>query len=134
MKKDIQFPKVEGVALAIVEETDNLAQPVWAVYILNLKNTDLENVLVSSKGYGQKDGEKVRTSTLRHYLETVAARSYQKIEPIMEELFGLNNEYWVSFYQQKQIFDKKYVFLAESIAEHNYTNIPLINKRGVLIK
>ena len=120
--------------MAIVEESDNLGQPAWFVYILNLKKKEITNVLVSSKGYGQKDGEKVRTSTLRHYLENVAAGSFQKVEPIMPELFGLNNEYWVSFYEDKQIFDKKYVFLAESIAEHNYTNIPLINKRGVLIK
>ncbi len=134
MKKDIPFPKVEGVAVAIVEETDNLGQPSWTVYVLNTNDTKLTNVLVSSKGYGQKDGEQVRTSTLRHFLETIEPKSFQKVEPIMEDLFGLNNEYWVSFYLGTQIFDKKYVFLAESIASHNYTNIPLINKRGVMIK
>ena len=134
MKKDISFPKVEGVALAVVEEKDNLGKPVWTVYLVNTNQHKLDNVLVSSKGYGTKDGRDVRTSTLRHYLETVDGESYKKIEPIMEDLFGLTNEYWVSFYQEKQIYDKKYVFLAESIAQQNYINIPIMNKRGVMIK
>ena len=32
------------------------------------------------------------------------------------------------------IFDKKYIFLAESIIEDNLVNVPLINKPGVLIR
>lgn len=134
MKEDIQFPKVTDVAMAIVEEHDNLGQPAWAVYIINLRNEPLTNVLISSKGYGKKDGRQVRTSTLRHHFDSLAANGYLKVEPIMEELFALSNEYWVSFYLGTQIYDKKYVFLAESVAEQHYTQIPLIEKRGVLIR
>lgn len=134
MKKDIVIPKVENVALAIVEEENNLKEAVWNVYMINLKKEELSGVLVSSKGYGKKDDEDVKTSLLRHFLDTIPAESYKKIEPIPKELFGLNNEYWVSFYHRGTMYDKKYIFLAESVQETNYRNIPFINKRGVMIQ
>jgi hypothetical protein len=52
----------------------------------------------------------------------------------MPNLFGLNNEFWVSFYLDKQIYDKKYVFLPETIKEENFTLIPVLNKHGVMIR
>jgi hypothetical protein len=51
----------------------------------------------------------------------------------MDNVFGINNEYWLSFYVDKIMYDKKYVFLAESIIDVNFTMIPLINKMGVMI-
>jgi hypothetical protein len=53
-----------------------------------LKNVPLENVLVTSKGYGEKDGEQVKTSTLRHSFPLIEANSYKLIEPIDEQTFG----------------------------------------------
>jgi len=32
------------------------------------------------------------------------------------------------------LFDKKYIFLAETIKDENLINIPIINKLGVMIK
>ena len=133
MKNDIKFPKVEGIALAIVKDKVN-DEEVWDVYLINHKKEDLTNVLVASKGYGLKDGEKVKTSTLRHHFDELKSNDYRKVEPIQEELFGLSNEYWVSFYIEKTIYDKKYVFLAESIKDENLVNIPILNKKGVMLK
>ena len=134
MKKDIVYPVVEDIALAVVKEENLLAQPEWTVFLINLKNETIEGVLVSSKGYGNINGEDLKTSTLRHFLDIVPAKSYAKVEQIMDNLFGLNNEYWVSFYLHKVIYDKKYIFLPETIKEENFINIPLLNKRGVMIK
>lgn len=134
MKKDIHPPIVEDIALAVVKEQNELAEDVWNVYMLNLKNELIEGVLVTSKGYGQYNGEDVKTSTLRHFLDEIPAKGYAKIEPIMENLFGLTNEYWVSFYLHKVMYDKKYIFLAESIREENFIPIPLIGKKGVMIR
>ena len=91
--------------------------------------------MVSSKGYGENKstGEKVNTSTLRHFLGDVDGNSFVKIEPIIEEVFGLNNEYWVSFFEGSQMYDKKFIFLAETICEENMINVPVINKKGVVI-
>jgi hypothetical protein len=46
----------------------------------------------------------------------------------------LNNEYWVSFYIGKNIYDKKFIFLPESISEDNFTRVPFINRMGVIIR
>lgn len=136
MKEDIPILKVENIAVAVVREmNEEKTQEVFNVYLLNLKKQSIYNALVSSKGYGHdtNTGELIKTSTLRHYIGDIDAESFAKIEPIIEEVFGLNNEFWVSFYENEQILDKKFIFLAESITEENMINVPLINKRGVMI-
>ena len=133
MKAEELIHQAEDVAVAIVPETVE-DQNGWMVYLVNLKNNALDNVLVSSKGYGEVDNRNLKTSTLRHFIEKVEPHTYSKIEPIMEDLFGLANEYWVSFYVNKTIYDKKFVFLPESIQEKNFITIPFLNKKGVMIK
>jgi len=134
MKKDIQLPIVKDIAVAVVQETNVQGEENWYVYFLNMKNVAVNNVLVSSRGYGVIDGEEVKTSTLRHFLEDVPPMSAMKIELIMENVFGLSNEYWVSFYVGKTIYDKKYIFLPESIIKENFTHIPILEKQGVMIR
>ena len=134
MIKDIPQLTVEDVALAIVKEENELAETIWNSYLINLKKEKLDSVLVTSTGYGYLNDEKVNTSTLRHFLDTVQPNSFVKIEPIIEDVFGINNEYWVSFYQNKLLYDKKFIFLAETILEENLINVPIINKKGVMIK
>jgi hypothetical protein len=133
MIKDIPELIVENVAIAVVREKNELDETVWNSYLINLKDQKIEGVLVTSTGYGELNEEKVKTSTLRHFLDEVEPHSFVKIEPIIEEVFGINNEYWLSFYINKIMYDKRYVFLAESITEANFTTIPLINKKGVMI-
>ena len=57
-----------------------------------------------------------------------------KIEPIQVKLFGLTNEYWVSFTHDEYMYDKKYIFVNGSIVEENFTRIPFINRQGVMIR
>lgn len=133
MIKDIPELKVENIAVAIIREKNELDETVWNSYLINLKDEKIEGVLVTSTGYGELNDEKVKTSTLRHFLDEVEPHSYVKIEPIIEEVFGINNEYWLSFYLNKTMYDKRYVFLAESITEANFTTIPIMNKKGVMI-
>lgn len=133
MKKDISPPQVVDIAVAVIKEENELSETEWNVYLINLKKEKIEGVLVSSQGYGSFNEETVRTSTLRHFLDEVGPHSFKKIEPILENLFGLSNEYWVSFYISKVMYDKKYIFLPESIKEENLIPIPYINKKGVLI-
>lgn len=134
MKKDIVPPIVENIAVAIVKEQNDLYEPEYNVYLLNLKQENIEGVLVTSKGYGVYNNEDVKTSTLRHFLDVVNANDFKKIEPIVESVFGLNNEFWVSFFIGNVMYDKKYVFLPETIKDDNCILIPVINKKGVIIK
>ena len=104
------------------------------MYLVNLNDEVIRGVLVSSKGYGELDGKEVKTSILRHLIGNVDPQDYARIEMIMDNLFGLSNEYWVSFYMGSDMYDKKYIFLPESIKEENFTNIPVLNKRGVMLR
>ncbi|HRO97829.1 MAG TPA: hypothetical protein PLN54_00175 [Flavobacteriales bacterium] len=134
MRKDIHAPKVEGVAMAVVLEQDEAGDEAWYVYLINQRDEPLENVLVSSRGYGELEGEARRTSEMRHFLDTLEPRSWARIERIVEDVFGLSNQYWLSYYVGRELYDKKYIFLAGSIEEGNFTTVPLMEKRGVLIQ
>lgn len=133
MKKDISLPAVEDVAIAIILE-DVEGENVWNTYLVNMKDVALENVLIVSKGYGEIKGESRQTTTLRFFFEEIPAGEFVKIEPIMDYTFGLSNEYWLSFYIGSTIYDKKYIFLPETIHEKNFTKIPIINVEGVMIR
>ncbi len=135
MKKDINPTQIKDVAIAVVKEQNEKGEEVWNVYLINLKDEMLEQVLVSSKGYLKlENGEETKTSMLRHGLGNLEPKSYSKIEPIMENLFGLHNEYWLTYFHNNELLDKKYIFLAETIKDENLINIPILNKRGVMIK
>jgi len=134
MIKDLPKNTVKDIAVAVALEQENAEGKSWYVYLINLKNEPIENVLITSKGYGEKDGEKVKTSTLRHMFPVVDGQSFKLIEPIDEATFGLNNEYWLSYYIGKEIYDKKFIFLPESIVEVNFIRLPILNKVGVMIR
>jgi hypothetical protein len=133
MRKDIRIPKVEGVSMAVVREEDG-PEPEWGVYLLNNKDVTLDDVIVSSKGYGEIEGEKVATSELRHYFAGLAAHSYVKVERVVEEVFGLNNQYFLTFYINGLIHDRKFIFVPGSVAEENLVQVPLVNLPGILIR
>jgi hypothetical protein len=132
MIKDIILPEVKNVTLAIARRFIQGENPEWKVYLINNNDFPLENTLVASKGYGEKDGEKQNTSVLRHFLETVPPHSSALIEPIDPTIFHLNNEYWVSYYIGKQIFDKRFVFVPDTIREENMSFIKELEMEGVL--
>jgi hypothetical protein len=135
MKEDIVFPKVKGVSVAIARTVAEDGGQEWTAYVLNSNDYDIVNVLVASKGYGEMNGERTRTSILRHLIGKVEARSFAPIELVDPSVFDLVNEYWVSFYLDEpnsQIFDKKFLFVPGALLEDNITYIPLLEREGVL--
>lgn len=132
MIKDIEIPQVKNVTLAVARKKAVGESDDWKVFLINNNDFPIENTLVSSNGYGEKDGEKQKTSTLRHFLETVQPHSAVLIEPIDPAVFHLNNEYWVSYYIGRQIFDKRFVFVPDTIREENITFIKELEMEGVL--
>lgn len=134
MKADLPENTVEDIAMAVVLMSETPEVKNWTVYLINLKNEPITNVLISSKGYGEKDGKQVKTSVLRHFVGDMDAQSFSGVEAIDPEVFGLTNEYWLSYYIDKTIYDKKFIFLPESIIDMNLIKIPLVNRPGVMIK
>ncbi len=127
MKKDIKFPKVEDVFVTVILKNED-----WKVYLINRNKSKLENILVTSKGYGEHKGEQKKTSVLRHAIPMLEPGEYALIEPIMPEVLHLNNEYWVSFFIDKQVYDKKFIFVPDTIKEENLIYIPELDAKGVL--
>ncbi len=135
MKKDLNPPVVKDVAVAVVKDKNDIQEDIWNVYIINFQKDTIDEVLVTSKGYlTNLKGEETKTSTLRHAMGSIASKEFAIIEPIMENVFPLNNEYWVSYFKDGRICDKKFIFLAETIKEENLITIPVLNKQGVMIK
>lgn len=134
MKEGLLGPTVENVGFAVVEETvEN--EKIYNVYLLNMRQDIMEGIIVTSTGYGENvnTGERVRTSTLRHCLEVLLPGEVAKIEPIMEEVFGLANEYWISFWVEDVMYDKKYVFLPETVSSVKMKIIPQLGLKGVML-
>jgi len=134
LKADLPENTVEDIAMAVVLMSETPEVKNWTVYLVNLKNEAITNVLISSKGYGEKDGKQVKTSVLRHFIGDMDAQSFSGVEAIDPEVFGLTNEYWLSYYIDGTIYDKKFIFLPESIIDSNLIKIPLVNRPGVMIK
>lgn len=132
MIKDIVFPEVEDIAVAVIQEHEGLDE--YFVALVNLKFVDIKNVLIVSNGYGLVNEKKVKTSTLRNFFDEVKKQDYVKIEPIQKEVFGLTNEFWISFTLNGQMYDKQFIFLPETIVESNFVQVPIVEKRGVMIK
>ncbi len=134
MKKDIPILKVEDIAVVITPESQDIESEIWDVYILNFKDEPIENVLINSRGYGEINGEKVKTTVLRYFYEKIDAQSFVKLELIKRQVFQLANEYWVSFNLNNHMYDKRYIFVNGSIEPSNFTHVPLLNRKGVMIK
>jgi hypothetical protein len=131
MKKDIDIPKVKDVYIAVVNEYNNTYKTQdWNAYIINNKAVDLEMVLIVTSGYS----EDKTTSVFRKKLDTLPKKSYAKIELMQEELFALNNQFKVSFFQGNTMFDKTYTFRKNTINLKALQPIPLMDVKGVLVK
>ena len=132
MKKDIPQRLVEGVHLAVVRKVNELNENEWSVYLLNHNDFDLDTVLIASRGYGTKDGEEQRTSTLRQMFDRVSAKGHAFIELIQPEVFHLNNEYFVTYYRDREIYEKRFVFVPDTITEDNLSYIESLQQEGVI--
>lgn len=132
MKKDIPFLPVEGVKIAITRTVNEIEQSEWRVYLLNRNRQAITNVFVTSRGYGQKDTEPQKTSTLRHFFAEIGPESHHLVEPIDPAVFHLTNEYWVSYFIGNQVYDKKFVFVPGSIEEVHLIPIDQLDMQGVL--
>ena len=133
MKKDVQIPKVSNVFIAIVKEFNEEFQcEDWNAYIINNKEVAIEMVLIVSKGYDED--KLLETSLMRKKIEKLPAKSFAKIELLQGEVVNISNFFNVTFFEENTIYDKKYVFEKGTIKEDALRNIPLLNKRGVLMK
>ncbi len=131
MKKDIEIPEVEKVYIAAVKEFNKeFGAEEWNAYIINEREEDLETVLIVTRGF---EGEK-QTSTMRHKLEKLPPQSFAKIEYLQDEVLALNNEFWVTFFAGGKMYEKKFLFRKNTINSNALRELPVMQKKGVLLK
>ncbi len=133
MKKDISPPEVTDVAVAVVPRNAS-DEELWDIYLINLGDEALENILITSQGYGSIDGVDKTTTVLRHFHQQLAPRDAIRIEPIQPSLFGINNEYWVSFNANGHMLDKRFTFTAGTISEEAVSALPVLDRPGVIMQ
>ncbi len=135
MKSDIAIPKVENVFLAAVQEwSDDFMEKIWYVYIVNDSDFNVENVMVVSKAFGTIDGEMKKTSLLRHAFVNVPAVSVVKVEMIEKSVLQLNNEFMVTYFIGSTLYDKKFIFKAQSITPDYVEEVPILFVDGIIVR
>ena len=135
MRQDIAIPEVKNVFVAAVELTEENGNTIWWIYLINDTQTPLENILIQSRGYSDLESKGgIKTASLRKLIKVLPAQSVTKIEPLMTEVLGLFNEYWISFFQDGQMKDRKYIFGPHTINTAFNEVLPIINQTGILVK
>ena len=86
--------------------------------------------LIVSKGY---DGDR-KTSTMRHAIGGVGAKAYEKIELVQEDVLALNNEFFVTYFADSKLYEKRFLFEKNSINERNLITVPFIELDGIFVK
>jgi hypothetical protein len=133
MKKDIIIPIVENVFLAAVQEwSDDFMEKVWYAYLINDSDFNLDGVMIVSKAFGTIDGEMKKTSLLRHAYVAVPAVSVVKIEMIEKSVLALNNEFMLTFFIGEKLYDRKFIYKADSINENAVEEVPILFVNGII--
>lgn len=85
-------------------------------------------VIIVTKGYS----EDKKTATFRKKIEALPAKSYTKIEMLLEDVLSINNLFNVSFFEDNKLFEKAFEFRKNTINENALQQIPLMKLKGVL--
>lgn len=135
MKKDINIPEVENVFIAVVQEwSDDFMEKVWYAYLVNDSDFNLDSVMVVSKAFGTIDGEMKKTSLLRHAYVEVPAVSVVKIEMLEKSVLALNNEFMLTFFIGNTLYDRKFIFRANTITPDYVEEVPILFVDGVIVR
>ena len=131
MKKDIEIPTVEGVYMAITHDYNKVFKTNdWNAYLINDKDEPIEMILIVSHGF---DGE-IKTSTMRHKLANLPAKSGAKVELMQDEVLKLNNEFRLTFFVNNTLYEKTFLFKKNSIKQGALRTIKILDKKGVIAK
>ncbi len=81
-----------------------------------------------TRGYDEQD----TTSTMRHSIKVLPAKSFAKIEFLQDNVLKLNNEFAVTFFADGKMYERTYVFEKNTIAEADVKELPVMIQKGIL--
>ncbi|MCU0327841.1 MAG: hypothetical protein MUE53_02520 [Chitinophagales bacterium] len=124
MKKDIQIPISKDIFLAIVPQEEG----VFQINLLNCKQISIRNILITTSAYDDKGQV---TSTLRYFIEALSELSAKPFETLMDEVFEMKNEVFLSYYIADDLYELNFTFDKRSMTD--LEEIPLLLKPGYLL-
>lgn len=131
MKKDIKIPESKGIYMGVAREKNEESQIMeWNAYLINDRDSTIEMILIVSKGFDKE----LKTSTMRHTVKELKARSFAKIEFIQEEVLKLTNEFAVTYFADGKLYERTFIFAENSIQESELVELPIIKTPGILKK
>ena len=75
MKKDIQVREVTDIGLAFIPAQKVENGLLWELFLVNLKDSPIDNVLINASGKGRGETSGKETATVRYYFPKVEAES-----------------------------------------------------------
>lgn len=131
MKKDIIIPNAAGVGIAMVPDMDDKKQRIWSAYLVNQRESTLYNVFIQVSAKGELKGAERKTASVRFYVEELDPGKAKKIEIVLHQATKLSNQYWISFFDNDVLFDKKIVFEPGSITSAKLALHDVLKVRAV---
>lgn len=135
MKKDIIIPEMENVYIVAIKEwNEDFGENSWYAYILNNSSEKLEMAMVVSSASGMINNEERKTGSFRHAFNEVLPETAIKVELLENNVLQLNNHFMLTYFLNGKLYDKNFIFEANSIKEENTTELHSINRLGVIGK
>lgn len=130
MLKDLDFNKATKIEMAVAKTPNQEGESTFYLYLINKNSFALRNVLISTEAFEHEDGSGRKTSKLRHFIEELGPGSEQKIETVDPSVFGFFNHFWLSYYYEEKMFDKKFVL--KPFKEFEIEDIASLGLKGKL--
>ncbi len=135
MKKDIIIPEVGNVYIVVIKEwNEDFGENSWYAYIFNNSSEKLEMAMVVSSASGMINNEERKTGSFRHAFNEVLPETAIKVELLENNVLQLNNHFMLTYFLNGKLYDKNFIFEANSINEENSTELHSINRLGVIGK
>ncbi len=90
--------------------------------------------MVVSSASGMINNEERKTGSFRHAFNEVLPESAIKVELLENNVLQLNNHFMLTYFLNGKLYDKNFIFEANSINEENSTELHSINRLGVIGK
>ncbi len=129
MLKDIDFPVGRDVEVFAMEIDDKADGKWWKVFIINKGKKPLENVLISSVAYDEFGRQK--SQVFRYHIEVLGSGEYAPLDVLTPELQALLNEYFISYWQDGILYERRLTFPAHHFLKDNEVDIPIPGAKGI---
>lgn len=116
--------------MAIAKTPNEEGETNFYAYVINNKEFALQNVMIMTEAFENEDGSGRKTSKLRHFHDLIAPGKAAQIEAVDPAVFSFYNRFWVSFYINNQMYDKR--FLVLPFKEYALSKIEELDLDGVL--